>query len=272
MSSKNKEDLPLKILIIGFQRSGSMLLADLISKHPDVKDIFFDVGIISGRTQSEILDLKELHKVRTPTKVTTNEKEIFTKATLPVTFDLNEANWGERVVYYQEQLIHFTKPFISPITYIKQWREHFGEDALVLHIIRHPLDVALSSERLNGQSVRPLKQMMLVVPKLMLQISVEKLNYVQNVKFESLVTAPKETLIQIFKRIGVNTSEEMVEGIMNNPQIIKYGQIQQDRAFTFLQENANTDLIASIQAQVKIKKDIIKLMNIFPGPKYQYPI
>lgn len=98
-----------KILVVGFQRSGTTLLRHILSKHPDVKRL--------------------LHETRILKKVNT-KKQIYKKYS-SLSDDLV---WGEKVPYFGN----------NPITYCKKWKMCF-DNYRIIHIVRHPFDVIRSN-------------------------------------------------------------------------------------------------------------------------------
>lgn len=97
-----------RILIIGFQRSGTTLLRKIFQRHSDVRIMFHEKRILN---KSEELQ-KQIDKLK------------------------NE-NWGEKVPYYGNSLVR----------YVKNWQKLFPKNYKVIHIVRHPHDVLDSNKR-----------------------------------------------------------------------------------------------------------------------------
>ena len=110
----------MKILIIGFQRSGTTLLRRMLHGHPEVRRMFHEEFLLK-KCQSKDSLYKYLinHKI-SPDKDT----------------------WGEKVPFYP------SVRKISVLKYCDIWNDYFGEDARILHIIRHPIDVAFSIDKM----------------------------------------------------------------------------------------------------------------------------
>ena len=106
----------MKILIIGFQRSGTTLLRRLITMHPDVRSIMHEHFLLAK------------HKSPKAVKVFLQSRGIKVKE-----------NWGDKSPYY---------PNIRKIPvekYCNTWVEYFGkEESKIIHVYRHPYDVAFS--------------------------------------------------------------------------------------------------------------------------------
>lgn len=100
-----------KILIIGFQRSGTTLLRRLINAHPSIYVVLHETWVMSRDNATEGI----LHS--------------------------GEAA-GEKIVYIYRN--------VSAIKdYMRTWRGTFRKDSRVINIVRHPLDVALSNMKLE---------------------------------------------------------------------------------------------------------------------------
>ena len=103
------------ILIIGHQRSGTTLLRRLINAHPSVYVMFHEVWILNKD----------------------NIKNDPKKGGLGI----GEPS-GEKIVYVNRNTTAVKE-------YIRTWRSCFRKDTRVIHIVRHPLDVALSNVKLK---------------------------------------------------------------------------------------------------------------------------
>jgi hypothetical protein len=104
----------MKILIISFPRSGTSLSLRILDKNPQISRAFFET--------------KLLRKNKT-------KKQLIKKYPQ---FSENRS-CAEKIIY--EGVTFGSKTKDTPIMYCDMWNEYFGEQAKILHVIRHPYDV-----------------------------------------------------------------------------------------------------------------------------------
>lgn len=195
----------MKILIIGFQRSGTTLLRRLVHLHPEVRRMFHEAFLLNKcKTQSSINDFVSRHGI-----------------------NLKKHNWGEKVPYYPNVRKHPT------IKYCQKWQEYFNAQSRIIHIIRHPYDIVFSTinkfknvNNFNG----PMK-----IYKRIIHRSVPEIYNMKNtftIKYEDLLMNPDEVVYNIYKFCNLKPDIDYKKLMLKikNP---KYQKIDASRAFAY---------------------------------------
>jgi len=188
-----------KILIIGFQHSGTTMLRQLINNHPQVSIIYDEHRYI------ELPQSKEWIMSLISKEVYPNGKKM---------------SWGEKIPWVDGDSGRI-------ISLSKRWFKFFGKDSRIIHILRHPLDVALS---ISPDYERSLKLILKSDPKVIDFVNSDKRS--STILYEDLVNNPLEKLISIFSFCNLNSTEKVVKKVMNF-EGLKFGGINSDRAFAY---------------------------------------
>lgn len=197
----------MKILVSGFQRSGTTMTRRLLQYHPDVYKVLHERRLLyKKRTKKELLKLAKHFDIKNPI----------------------DCNWGDKVPFYSNG----PEPQIK---YIKKWNNVWEEEGRVIYLIRHPIDVAISTVKVKmGPNLKVvIKRQNNSVPAV-----VKALKDVDNVlvvSFESLVTKPREILKHMFEFCGLDYSDNVIEMIStaNRKQLRYFDNINADRAFAY---------------------------------------
>jgi len=115
----------MKILVIGFQRSGTTLLRRLIDLHPNVLWILHETRLLSKE------GLTNVNVISRYIKNNISNAESYKFATIL------KKNWGEKLPWYGNGS--------NIIYYANKWSNIFRDESKIIHIVRHPIDVALSN-------------------------------------------------------------------------------------------------------------------------------
>ena len=200
----------VKIFIVGFRHSGTTMLMQLVKAHPQVGFIENEEGFIDfDKPKNWIL----MHAVkRVP--------------------NLKKYAWGEKIPWGTRKEDVDGKRVIR---LSKKWLKFFRGKARVLHIVRHPFDVALSGSGKIGKI--EWKYITTTVPLV--------IDYMNNnpkcatVVYEDLVTIPEIHLRNIFQFLSLDSSPKVIEKIIDTP--LKFGKINADRAFAFKNKKINKE-------------------------------
>jgi hypothetical protein len=171
-----------KIYIIGFRHSGTTLLMSLINFHPHVDRIYFEKNIINVAPNKEWM-----------------------KNYLRGRF---EKSWGDKVPWYE----------IDGKTVIercRKWLDYFRPHSRIIHIVRHPIDVAISN---NSGSLFPQELMKVHLNKYTESVPqvidfINSTKYGINVLFEDLVLNTNETLDNIYQFCNLKSNTKVIESV-----------------------------------------------------------
>jgi len=227
----------MKILIVGFQRSGTTLLRHVMRNHPSVQKMFHEKFLLkysNGQFKNMLAGLGD-----------------------------PEGIWGEKVPYYSRRIKRGVGLHVEE--YCKRWFKKFRAEARVLHIIRHPLDVGLSNKRTFGIDFnQAVEQNTRIVPKVVKSLA-DYDNCLQ-IKFEELVWMPLSTIQQIYEFCNLEATRKIVRGTINKGNYRlgrskgKKSGIVGDRAFPHIREG------------ISYMKDItqaLDVLNTIEGPEYK---
>jgi hypothetical protein len=198
-----------KILITGFQHSGTTMLMQLIKAHPQVGWIEMEEGYVEINEPREWIIKMAKKKVPNMKKFAWGEK-------LP---------WGVR-----ENDINANRP----IGFTQRWLKLFGKEARVLHILRHPLDSA-SSGMISNLSMEALRFSLSSLPKYIDFINKDK--RCATVIYEDLVTEPEKKLKAIFDFLDLESDEKTIDKVKNTE--LKFGKINAERAYVHLIDSSH---------------------------------
>lgn len=178
----NCEGFKLRILIIGFQRSGTSILNKLIRGHPNVQWMFHEETLMKHpekHLQNTILPHRKVNVNR---------------------------HWGEKVPYNNLRALK-NGCRMSIIDYATKWNQYYLPKARVVNIVRHPYDVALSSVSMKWVTNKNVdswvNKQARIVPKVV--DFIDSLDNGINIKYEDLALNPKETLSKLFTFCGLLT-------------------------------------------------------------------
>jgi len=201
-----------KILITGFRHSGTTLLMSLLRSHPQVGWIEFEESFIEFDKPKKWL-------------VSMAQKQV------P---NLKEKAWGEKIPWGMRPQ---DKDCSRAIAFTKKWLKYFKKDARVIHIIRHPIDVASSGREDGNPDLEVKKEILSTVPKYLDFIS-NNLNC-KTIVYEDLVQKPKKHLKNIFKFCELQSNDKILHSVVNTN--LKFDKINPDRAFAFKKVGAASD-------------------------------
>ena len=164
----------MRILITGFQRSGTTLLRRLVTMHPNVRSIMHEYFLLVK------------HKDPASVKSFVKSREI-----------KDIENWGDKTPYY---------PNIRRITvkkYFENWINIFGKkQSRIINVYRHPYDVAFSVDnKYKGQNfIKAISLYRRAIPRALETIDMPQ---VLSFKYEELVSNPDKIVPMIYDFCGL---------------------------------------------------------------------
>jgi len=201
----------VKIFITGFRHSGTTMLMQLLRSHPQVGWIEMEEGFIEFDEPKNWVLMHASRKVK----------------------DIKKFAWGEKMPWGTRDTDVDGK---RAIRMIKKWLKMFKGKARVLHILRHPIDVAISGGgRRNKVGKKDWKFITTTVPKV--------IDFMNNnskcatIVYEDLLTDPQTHLTNIFNFLGLKSDKKIIESVANTK--LKFGKINPDRAFAYKNKQIN---------------------------------
>lgn len=223
----------MKILIIGFQRSGTTLLRRIFQVHPQVRRICHESFLLIGfSTKKQVINYIENLNIDT-------EKE----------------NWGEKIPYSS-----VSKKGISVVEYCRKWNEYFGDESRIIHIIRHPYDVSFSvikKEKNINEFNNPLASYVNYMRKSVLQIM--EMPNTFTIKYEEMILRPNIIIPSLYSFCDLDSTIDFNE-YLSKLSNRKYQKINSSRAFAY----KNKEIKSKIDCT-----DIFKILNQIDGLRYE---
>jgi len=223
----------MKILIIGFHRSGTTLLRRIFQVHPQIRKILHESFLLFGcSTKKQVINYIENKNINA-------EKE----------------NWGEKIPYSS-----VSRKGISAVEYCRKWNEYFGDDSRIIHIIRHPYDVSFSvikKEKNINEFNNPLAKYVNYMRKSVLQITAIPNTF--TVKYEKMLLNPDITIPALYGFCGLDPSIDFNK-YLSKLKNRRYQKINSSRAFAYKDKEIKSKIDCT---------NTFKLLNQIDGPKYE---
>lgn len=167
----------MKILVVGFPRSGTSLTYRIFKNHPQVKQMYFEQWVIKKpKTKEEFL----------------NRYPLFRKSTC-----------GEKVICEKRVTGKIGKTNQTIVDYCLKWNDWFEDEAKIIQIVRHPID-ALNSLVISKQKFPrgPVfnfvyKEYLEYIPNYLFRIS--KISNCKTIKYEDLLSNPKKIINDLYE-------------------------------------------------------------------------
>jgi hypothetical protein len=178
----------------------------LFDKHPQVDKIYFEKDIINVAPTKEWL-----------------EKYVRDRFT---------QSWGDKLPWYAQDADYM-------ISSCYKWIKYFRPNARIIHIIRHPIDVALSNTLRDTNPKRVKKQLdkyTATVPQIINFINPRKMCV--NVLFEDLVYHTEEILGRLYSFCDLDNDKKIIKEVMQKP----IGGIKIEKAFAYRKMGVDFDI------------------------------
>jgi len=206
----------MRIFITGFKHSGTTLMMEIIRAHPQVGCIEDELGYIEYDKPKEWMVM-------------------MAKKMVP---DLKRYSWGEKLPWGTRKNDKKGKRIINDIS---KWLKFYRKKARVIQMLRHPIDVSLSTYPLHIKrtniSEKEFEFSMSSIPRVI--DFVNKDNRCAVVVYEGLLMYPNECLKNIFEFLNLRADDKIIEKVMNT-KFMKFGKINPERAFAHRKLNLDT--------------------------------
>jgi len=188
----------MKILVVGFPRSGTSLTHRIFAKHPEVKGMLFEKWALKqGATKKELIGKYPMFRN------TCGEKTIWEKR---VTGKIGKTN--ENI-----------------IDYCLKWNDWFKDEARIIQIVRHPFDslnsLVISKKRFpRGPSFKT------VYPEYLNNASrfidgIKSIPNCMTIKYEDLISNPEPMIKKMYKHCNIDANHKHQEK-MKTGRIFNY--------------------------------------------------
>lgn len=269
----------MQVLVTGFQRSGTTLLEDLLGKHPQVEFAFHEVGVL--KYLKDAVNTKQKTITLTcqilNSEINHDERKLFETVPQKINIqDLFEKTWGEKIPYYFQRL-HKYAGQLTIKEYAEKWLSLFK--GVVVHIIRHPFDVILSTialgtlpefrqpEELSKLWFKYLNKYLNITP--LVTTSFLAHPRILTIKYEHLVQSPLIVLAQIYKFCELSYDTNTITQILQQPAY-KFGYVSQNNVFKYRQLRSILPVIKENSSDYKRLVDVFELFNVVDGPTYHF--
>lgn len=136
---------------------------------------------------------------------------------------LKEYVWGEKIPWGREN----DKDAERVISFSKKWLKFFGTSARILHILRHPYDVASSGAPDDYKADKEIKNILNDIP--LYTHFLNKYPRCSTVVYEELVSNPEVYLTKIFHFLEIKATKKIINKVINTE--LKFGKVNSDRAY-----------------------------------------
>lgn len=224
----------VKILVVGFPRSGTTLTYRVCKKHPQVAGMFNEEHILRSRSL--------------PGFRFVNKQYLYNR------YPKFKLNYGEKLIYEKGVLGKRHISNVTVVDYCKQWNKTFGKDSRIIQIVRHPFDSWNSIIRFKYRSRRIEKE----IPRMFDQYLKCIPNYTQEIsELKTCLTIKYENLVLNFKEITANIYKHCNLDPFNYSEVVRTG-----RAFNYKRNGFG------LKVDSRLNK-VIDVFNRFDGPKYE---
>jgi hypothetical protein len=215
-----------KVLITGFKHSGTTLLHQLIDAHPQVGHIENEKNLITYDKPVEWVLLFASKYVS----------------------NLKKKMWGEKIPYGKS----ISDDENKAIEMITKWLKYFKDEARVIHIVRHPLDVVLSGSLHRRNYMQSDLDFILRSVSKVIDFT-NPINKCATLIYEDLVSNPSYYLYRIFSFLGLDTDRETIKRVVDAPEL-KFNKINSNRAFAFKKKGLDDSVdYEGIKVNIKYK-------------------
>jgi hypothetical protein len=233
----------MKILVIGFPRSGTTLMYRVIRMHKNVEKMLFETNMMK--------------------RIGTN-RENSLNAIFP-----KDVNIGEKVIYEKEVMGKIKSGAPTPVEYCKRWNKTFKGEARIIQIVRHPYDV-WNSILIKKYIRRDKKDAIIKMEKIYFEYipryfdRISKFKNCITVKYEDLVSNPKVVIPKVYKHCKLDRTNSRRE-YMRSGRVFVY----KHKGFKIHEKRLEKQKNEFMKIMGENIEGCLKVLNQFPGPEYE---
>lgn len=172
----------MKILVVGFPRSGTSLTHRIFKNNPDVKSMFFEKWLLRNvKTKKQLLEKHPVFKY----------------------------TCGEKVINAKRVIGKIGTSNFTIVDYCMQWNDWFGDEAKIIQLVRHPCDslnsLVISKKRHpRGPAFGNVyREYLNYIPQFADDIF--NISNCLTVKYENLLSNPKKVIKDMYAHCNINS-------------------------------------------------------------------
>jgi hypothetical protein len=178
----------MKILVVGFPRSGTSMTNRIFASNPDVKKMFFEKWMLKrGETKQELM---QKHPVFNNT-------------------------CGEKVIWAKRVTGKIGTSNESIVDYCHKWNRFFGKEARIIQIVRHPYDslnsLVISKKRFPRGPVFKANYHEYQNYALQFFKGIHEIDNCFTIKYEDLITNPEVNIRRMYEHCNINPDHKIRE-------------------------------------------------------------
>ena len=206
----------MRILVVGYSRSGTTLVRKLIAAHPYVKGILHETMIlIANRGVIANAELIYGYEGGEPIKMRSM-------------CDVEEDTWGEKILYDYPCI---DGGVVDALDYCLFWNELFAPNAAIINVLRYPLDVILSSQQKRGVSLEDtVKRYKKHMPETFYNIF--DLPNSTTIRFEELLSDTMLVLERVFDKCGLDSTRGQIKHSISRARPDIGGEVDKNVAYS----------------------------------------
>jgi len=168
----------MKILVVGFPRSGTTLMYRIFKTHPQVEKMYFEKWLLK-------------HPEKTKNNIEFKKGHTF----------------GSKVIYAKRVIGKIGKTKYNIVDYCNDWNKRFKDEARIIQIIRYPLDslnslvISKKKHPIGPGATTVYKEYLKYISKYSLDIAA--LDNCLTIKYEDLVTNPDKVIPRLYKHCNI---------------------------------------------------------------------
>ena len=195
---------PKIIFVLGFPRSGTKLLMKLLQTHNKIGGVNYEINLAHRLNKNNYGVEGFLTAVKSSTLITKIPKKTLEKFTTSITNHQNQTEIFKELliaISNDNQFTYIVDKSPRYINYLPELLENFPE-AKFIHIVRNPIDVALSHRKVWNKSIIRTSDQWRKVNHILLN---HKYNaHILRIRYENLTTEPEKSLLAISRYLNIS--------------------------------------------------------------------